>query len=110
MIARNGSATSLVEGCGAGGTKKNSKQADGNTRAAQQQRLLDYLRKHGSIDTVTARRELDTMMPAARIFELRHEQGYSIISHRVRRETDYGRTHSVALYTLMGEPRQGVLL
>ncbi|OIQ83769.1 hypothetical protein GALL_344310 [mine drainage metagenome] len=90
--------------------KQSDQYANGNSRRAQQQRLLDYLRKHGSIDTVTARRELDTMMPAARIFELRHEQGYDIVSHRVRRETDYGRTHSVALYTLLGEPRQGVLL
>ncbi len=97
-------------GSGGARAKQNSQQSDGNSRRAQQQRLLDYLRKHGSIDTVTARRELDTMMPAARIFELRHEQGYDIVSHRVRRETDYGRTHSIALYTLIGEPRQGVLL
>ena len=90
--------------------KQNDKHPNGNSRRAQQQRLLDYLRKHGSIDTVTARRELDTMMPAARIFELRHEQGVSIISQRVRRETDHGRTHSVALYVLVAEPRHGVLL
>lgn len=90
--------------------KQINQQANGNSRRAQQQRLLAYLQQHGSIDTVTARRELDTMMPAARIFELRHQQGYDIVSHRVRRETDHGRTHSVALYVLLGEPRQGVLL
>ncbi len=90
--------------------KQNDQPPNGNSRRAQQQRLLDYLRKHGSIDTVTARRELDTMMPAARIFELRHEQGFDIVSQRVRRETDHGRTHSVALYVLVAEPRQGVLL
>ena len=61
--------------------KQNDQHPNGNSRRAQQQRLLDHLRKHGSIDTVTA-----------------------------RRETDHGRTHSVALYTLLAEPRQGVLL
>lgn len=90
--------------------KQTDQHPNGNSRRAQQQRLLAYLQQHGSIDTVTARRELDTMMPAARIFELRHQQGYDIVSHRVRRETDAGRTHSVALYVLLGEPRQGVLL
>ena len=83
---------------------------NGNSRRAQQQRLLAYLQQHGSIDTVTARRELDTMMPAARIFELRHEQGFDIVSQRVQRQTEAGRTHNVALYVLLGEPRQGVLL
>ena len=63
------------------GDQKNNLHSNGNSRRAQQQRLLDHLRKHGSIDTVTA-----------------------------RRETDHGRTHSVALYTLLAEPRQGVLL
>ncbi len=92
------------------GDQKNNQHSNGNSRRAQQQRLLAYLQQHGSIDTVTARRELDTMMPAARIFELRHQQGYDIVSHRVQRETDAGRTHSVALYVLVSEPRQGVLL
>ncbi len=90
--------------------KQDGQHLNGNSRRAQQQRLLAYLQTYGSIDTVTARRELDTMMPAARIFELRHQHGYDIISHRVQRETDAGRTHSVALYTLLSTPRQGVLL
>ena len=52
-----------------------------NTRAAaQRQRLLKALREAGSkgINTFQARHELNIMMPASRIHELRHSQGLNI--------------------------------
>ncbi|WP_250865605.1 helix-turn-helix domain-containing protein [Caballeronia sp. INSB1] len=40
-----------------------------NTAEGQRQRLLDALKK-GPVTTIEARRDLDIMMPAARVFEL----------------------------------------
>jgi len=52
------------------------------------------------VDTLEARKLLDILMPAARIFELR-EQGKQIDTVRVMRPTDEGKLHSVALYVLL---------
>lgn len=72
-----------------------------NTSAnAQRARLLERLR-HGPIDTITARRELNTLMPAARIKELRDE-GHRIITARITLVDEDGRTHhGIALYALV---------
>lgn len=72
--------------------------ANENNTQAQRIRLLDYLRTQ-SIDTLTARRELDILMPATCIFELR-KQGYDIRTIWVDRVTDCGKTHRVACYVL----------
>lgn len=45
---------------------------------AQRSRLLTYLKAKRSITTQEAREKLDILAPAARIFELRHDQGYNI--------------------------------
>lgn len=67
--------------------------------AAQRARLLERLQA-GPVDTITARRELNTLMPAARIKELR-EAGHPIQTQRVTMMDDQGRTHAgVALYYL----------
>lgn len=64
---------------------------------AQRTRLLARI-QIGPIDTPTARRELNIMMPAARVKELR-EQGHPIKTHRITTTDDQGRTHhGVALY------------
>ena len=69
--------------------------------AAQRLRLLAHLR-HEAIDTITARRDLNVMMPAARVKELRWA-GHNIQTRLVDRFDDQGRKHPrVAIYTLMG--------
>lgn len=73
----------------------------GNSASAQRARLLERL-KLTPVDTITARRELDILMPATRIFELRAE-GKRIDTVRVMRPTDEGKLHSVAMYVLQGE-------
>ena len=73
----------------------------GNSLEAQRTRLLDWLRQR-SISTLEARRHLDILMPAARVFELR-ERGFSISTQRVRECTAAGKPHSVARYVLMRE-------
>ncbi|EIL96725.1 hypothetical protein UUA_17140 [Rhodanobacter thiooxydans LCS2] len=63
--------------------------------------MLAHLR-HEAIDTITARRDLNIMMPAARVKELR-EGGHNIQTMRVDRYDDQGRKHSrVAVYSLIG--------
>lgn len=70
-----------------------------NSLPAQRKRLLDYLKAHGSITTIGARKELDIMCPAARIFELK-AQGHIIHTDRVCEPTDYGRLHRIGKYIL----------
>jgi hypothetical protein len=77
---------------------------DGNTTdtstAAQRLRLLAHLR-HEAIDTIAARRDLNVMMPAARVKELRWA-GHNIQTRLVDRFDDQGRKHlRVAFYTLL---------
>ena len=90
---------------------QNDQQRDGspNAAAAQRARILAHLQAGRPLTTIQARRELDTLHPAARVMELRRA-GWSITTTWAREETDAGKVHSVALYTLLSEPRQGVLL
>ncbi len=62
----------------------------------QRQRLLAQL-NIAPVDTLTARRYLDILCPAARVLELRR-RGYRIETVWVKRRTDCGREHRVALY------------
>lgn len=67
---------------------------------AQRKRLLDALRC-GPVTTIEARRNLDILMPAARVHELKHRHGFDIQTVRIRQETECGKLHSVAKYVLM---------
>lgn len=72
-----------------------------NAAAAQRQRIADHLRKHGSLDTETARMALDVYHAPARIRELRHRYGWEIATVFIDRETAAcGRTHRVGKYIL----------
>lgn len=72
---------------------------------AQRARLLARLQA-GPVDTITARRELNIMMPAARVKELR-ELGHAIKTHRITLTDEHGRTHrGVALYYIGTLPEE----
>jgi hypothetical protein len=69
--------------------------------AAQRDRLLAWL-KQCAVDTITARRDLNILAPAARVRELRLS-GYPIKTQRITLTDDQGRTHfGIALYYLSG--------
>jgi len=70
--------------------------------ALQRQRILERLRESPAT-TIELRGELDVMMPAARIFELRHDFGYEIDKTMVQDETKPDHEHTVALYSLVRE-------
>lgn len=84
-------------------TKDTSEQTPwatcGNSAEAQRQRLMAHFRVHGSIDTITSRRDLDILHPAGRVMELR-KAGESIDTIRVNVVTEAGKVHSVARYVL----------
>jgi hypothetical protein len=73
-----------------------------NSQSAQDQRVLDALRR-GPQTTLALRREQDVLMPSSSVFRLR-DKGFDIDTVLVRRETDCGKPHYVALYSLTGEP------
>lgn len=71
---------------------------------AQRARLLARVQQAGSVTTIAARSELNIMMPAARVKELR-EQGHPINTHRITMTDDQGRTHhGIALYYIGALP------
>lgn len=69
-----------------------------NTAIAQRKRILEYLHTQ-PLDTLTARKELDVMHPAARVMELR-KQGVGIKTVKIDRPSDCGKIHRVACYVL----------
>lgn len=87
---------------GAAQIKSRSKYS--NDAASQRVRLLEFLRKRGSLSTIDARHLIDVMHPAARIMELR-QAGYSIVTVWTHATTPEGATHRVARYRLMREAR-----
>lgn len=77
-----------------------------NSVLNQRQKLLDYLKQHGSITTREAREVLDIYQPPARIFELKAE-GYLINTVWVTWISDYQIKHRIAKYFLVSlEPVQ----
>lgn len=90
--------TTNNKGAPRNGTPSKTPRGNSNSAHSQRQRLLVRL-KIAPIDTVTARRELDVMHPAARIQELK-KRGNKIDTVRVGRPTDCGKVHCVALYVL----------
>lgn len=86
---------------------KKIKQLDNNTNQSQRQRLLDWLRSEGTITTIQAREELNIMMPAARIYELRLKDGFNIKTVWTTETTDKGYPHRVARYILSPRKKKG---
>ena len=66
--------------------------------AAQRKRILEFLRVR-PLDTLTARKVLDVMHPAARVMELR-KRGWKIQTVKIDRASDCGEIHRVACYVL----------
>lgn len=72
-----------------------------NSTHSQCMRLLEALRKH-PVTTIEARRDLDILMPAARVFGLK-EQGHKINTLWASECTVADRKHRVARYVLVRE-------
>jgi len=72
----------------------------------QRKRLLEALRI-GPVTTIEARHELDIIAPAPRIFELRHNDDYNIVTLWETQETPEGHKHRVARYVLFSGKYKG---
>ena len=53
------------------------------------------------VSTFECMRYLDIYDPRPRVHELRHRDGYNIITQRITVETEAGLKHSIGLYVLM---------
>ena len=60
-------------------------------------RIIEHLKKFGSLDTLEARRDLEIMNPAQRVSELR-KHGVPIETARLTRADEAGVMHWVAVY------------
>lgn len=69
-----------------------------NTAASQRNRILDFLQT-GPLDTLTARKELDVMHPAARVMELKRS-GKKIQTVKIDRASECGKIYRIACYVL----------
>lgn len=73
-----------------------------NNKPKQAQRVLDYIREHGSITQLEALNELGVMRLASRISNLK-KQGYTFDSKFVSVRNRYGETCRVKQYSLGGD-------
>ncbi len=72
-----------------------------NSLEHQRAAIRDYLREHGTMSTLEARRELDVLHPAARVMELRRS-GLEIDLIWVDDFSENGKIHRVGRYILAG--------
>lgn len=77
-----------------------------NSTSAQRNRLLATLHKH-PVSTIFARDKMDIMAPAARVQELRHNDGFNIHTHWKTEQTSCGKNHRVAEYVLFSGMWEG---
>ncbi len=94
--------TTNNKGDRANGTPSKTPRCNSSSAHDQRQRLMDALRRY-AVSTISARRDLDIMMPAARVHELRHRYGYQIDKVWIKQPTDSGKLHRVALYVLQAK-------
>lgn len=94
--------TTNNKGAPSNGTPSKTPRGNSNSAHAQRQRLLDALCRY-MVSTIAARRDLDIMMPASRVHELRHRYGYQIDKVWIKQPTDSGKLHRVALYVLQAK-------
>lgn len=70
-----------------------------NSRPTQCERILDYLKEHGSITQIEALNDLGVMRLASRVNELR-KRGFEIDGEIIEVKNRYGETCSVKRYTM----------
>lgn len=70
-----------------------------HSNPTQNERILDYMEKHGSITQLEALTECSVMRLASRVSDLRRK-GYPIKSKMVKVENRYGETCHIKRYSL----------
>ena len=67
---------------------------------SQKEMILEYMQKHGSITQIEATRELGCTRLGARIWDLIHKDGYSIVAEMVTEKNRFGKPVSFCRYRL----------
>ncbi|MBA3008447.1 MAG: helix-turn-helix domain-containing protein [Proteobacteria bacterium] len=80
---------------------ENQKNFTTNSLEHQREAILSYLRAHGSMTTLEARRNLDVLHPAGRVAEIRRA-GIEIDLVWCVDLSENGRPHKVGRYILAG--------
>ena len=57
-------------------------------KRSQKQKVLDHIRKYGKITSLEAAIRYKITRLSARIYELRHDDGYDIQNRRITKKTD----------------------
>lgn len=80
-----------------------SHAANSNATTDQRQRLLTALREAGGngMTTIQIREQLDIMMPAARVHELRWDHGFNIQAAPAHDQNAQGNRHACKRYVLL---------
>ncbi len=73
------------------------------SRLSQCQRMINYMKEHGSITVRQAEVELDINSPNRRLADLR-EKGYSFNESWKEKKNSYGEKVRYKVYSLRGEP------
>jgi hypothetical protein len=74
-----------------------------NDAESQRSILLEHIQQFGSVTTIEARREQDFLVPAPRIYGLRHWYGYQIDTALVYQQADCGKIHRIGIYVYRGD-------
>ena len=75
-----------------------------NKKPSQASRLLDYLKRFGSVTTWEAFQELGITRLSARIFEIK-ERGYSIKTESIKSKNRFGEPVHFNKYSLLEESK-----
>ncbi len=67
---------------------------------AQRRRVAAYILKHGRATTIELQANCNALHSPRRVFELRHDFGWSIETHWQRENDPQGRPHRVGNYVL----------
>lgn len=81
---------------------------DNTNLAAQRERLLRAL-SIAPVSTIEARNLLNILAPAPRVHELRHDQGFNIVTNWITTINSEGYEHRVAEYVLLAGKWEGKL-
>lgn len=73
----------------------------GNRKPTQADRVLDYMQKFGSITTLDAFKDLGVTRLSARIWEIRHDRGYTIKSESESTKNRFGENVSYFRYSIV---------
>ena len=69
---------------------------------SQKADVLEHLKNHGKITSMEAIKNYGATRLSAIIYDLRHKDGYDIVTNTIAVKNRYGHTSQIAEYSLVG--------